>query len=235
MKWGTKYGPDYVNRLFNMSRRNLTVPFSFICYTDAPEGLDPAIDARPLPEMGFDDPEERGWRKLALFKKDIDLEGRVLFLDLDTVIVGNIDDYFTLEGEVILIKHWRPSKKHGVGETGVYRFDAGREADIYDNFINNISEVKSSYRHEQAYVGDYLSSRGRLSFWPEKWMPSFKYNCMRPFLLGLFLEPKLPAGAKMVVFHGNPTPSQAMEGRVAGLKGLVRFVRTPGWLRENWR
>ena len=44
----------------------------------------------------------------------------LLFLDLDTVIVGNIDEYFKIDGEFFVIEHWRPSKKHGVGETGVY-------------------------------------------------------------------------------------------------------------------
>ena len=27
MKWGTKYGAEYVNRLYNMVKRNLTLPF----------------------------------------------------------------------------------------------------------------------------------------------------------------------------------------------------------------
>ena len=41
--------------------------------------------------------------------------------------------------------------------------------------------------------------------------------------------------AKMVVFHGNPTPDQAMAGKTKGLKGIIRHVRTPQWLKDNWR
>ena len=67
MKWGNKYGPDYVNKLYNMAKRNLTLPFTFVCFTDDADGLLPEIDARPLPEMALPDPQERGWRKLALF------------------------------------------------------------------------------------------------------------------------------------------------------------------------
>lgn len=157
MKWGDKYGPEYVNRLFNMVARNTTLPFKFVCFTDDAKGLLPEIDARPLPQMDLPPDKERGWRKLSLFRKDVGLEGRVLFLDLDTVIVGNIDGYFTMDGKFIFIKHWKPSEKHGIGETGVYRFEAGELQFLYDDFMANMEKIKASYRHEQAYVGDVLS------------------------------------------------------------------------------
>ncbi len=235
MKWGTKYGPDYVNRLFNMVKRNTTLPFKFVCFTDDSKGLDAQIEARPLPEMDLPPDKERGWRKLSLFRKNVGVEGRVLFLDLDTVIVSNIDDYFTIDGKFIFIEHWKPSKKHGVGETGVYRFEAGELEFLYDDFMNNMAKMKSEYRHEQAYVGDVLMKKGIASFWPKKWMPSFKYDCMRPFPLNYFMEPRLPQDAKMVVFHGNPTPDQAMSGKTKGVKAIFRHVITPKWLKENWR
>lgn len=235
MKWGTKYGADYVNRLYNMCARNLTIPFKFVCYTDDGRGMLEQIDVRPLPEMDLPAGPERGWRKLSLFKKDIDLSGRILFLDLDTVIVRNIDDYFTLDGDVILIRHWRPSKKHGIGETGVYRFDAGTHPELYDYFMSHMDEVKANFRHEQAYVCDALSRQNKLSFWPSEWMPSFKYDCMRPWILGLFLEPKLPEKAKMVVFHGNPMPEDALAGKIKGIKKLYRFVKPAKWLVDAWR
>ena len=34
MKWGAKYGPDYVNRLYGMVARHLRRPFRFVCLTD---------------------------------------------------------------------------------------------------------------------------------------------------------------------------------------------------------
>ena len=35
MKWGTLYGPDYVNVLYAAVADNITVPFRFVCLTDA--------------------------------------------------------------------------------------------------------------------------------------------------------------------------------------------------------
>ena len=236
MKWGNKYGCEYVNRLYNMVARNTTVDFKFVCFTDNGDGIDPNVEIRPLPDMDLPEGPERGWRKLATFRSDIGLEGRVLFLDLDTVIVSNIDDYFRLEGDFYVIKHWYPSKKQGVGQTSVYRFEAGKNQDLYDYFMANIDKVKSEYRHEQAYVTTELHKRGLLKFWPEHWMPSFKYKCMRPFPLCYFFDPILPPDAKIIVFHGNPTPDQAMAGKTKGFfKGIFRYVRTPQWLRDCWK
>ncbi|MEE1122464.1 MAG: glycosyltransferase, partial [Acinetobacter pseudolwoffii] len=39
MKWGTKYGSEYVNRLYNMVKRHTTVDFQMVCLTDRTEGI----------------------------------------------------------------------------------------------------------------------------------------------------------------------------------------------------
>ena len=49
MKWGTLYSADDVNRLFRQVRRHLIPPHRFICFTDDARGLDPGIEAMPLP------------------------------------------------------------------------------------------------------------------------------------------------------------------------------------------
>ena len=52
-KWGDRYGPHFVNRLYNMSRRH-TDPkhdFHFYCYTDDAEGLDKDINVIPFPDI----------------------------------------------------------------------------------------------------------------------------------------------------------------------------------------
>ena len=39
-KWGPKFGPEYVNNLYNAIQRHVTVPHRFICYTDDPTGVE---------------------------------------------------------------------------------------------------------------------------------------------------------------------------------------------------
>ena len=88
INWGTKYGADYVNRLYGMVSRNITPPFTFTCFTDNSDGFRSEVDAVPLPELDFELPmTQKGiWPKCRLWSEKLaDLTGPVLFLDLDLV------------------------------------------------------------------------------------------------------------------------------------------------------
>ena len=88
IKWGTKFGADYVNRLYKMVEKNLSIPHRFVCFTDNAEGLVEGIEVRDLPEYNDNTAiGDKGWRKLSLFNEQLaDLKGTALFLDLDIVI-----------------------------------------------------------------------------------------------------------------------------------------------------
>jgi hypothetical protein len=88
VKWGTKYGPEFVNRLYYMVERNLTIPFRFCCYTEDATDLIPEVNVIPIES----DDLEGYWNKVALFKL---FTGKVLYIDLDTVIQNNIDKLIT--------------------------------------------------------------------------------------------------------------------------------------------
>ena len=53
MKWGTKYGPEYVNRLYGMVRRHLSGDFAFICLTDDASGIRPEVRCLPIPPLNL--------------------------------------------------------------------------------------------------------------------------------------------------------------------------------------
>jgi hypothetical protein len=68
MKWGTKYGPEYVNRLYAMVRRHLSGDFHLVCLTDDTAGIRSEVqcpDSRHL-DLPPGIPE-RGWTKLVSF------------------------------------------------------------------------------------------------------------------------------------------------------------------------
>ena len=108
IRWGTLYPADYVNVLFNAVSANLSGPFRFVCLTDDGRGLHKEIEVFPIPDMGLA-PERfaRGaWPKLALFKQDLyGLQGRMLFVDLDTVVNGPIDQFFEANDPFLAISH----------------------------------------------------------------------------------------------------------------------------------
>lgn len=233
MKWGDKFGPDYVNRLFTMVEKNLTVPHRFVCFTDNGDGLKEGIEVRPLPEMSLDKAlPERGWMKLTVFQEKLaDLEGQALFLDLDVVITSNIDSFFEQEGEFVIIKDW-DFPNDVIGNSSVFRFDIGKYPDVLTNFVEKGEEIRAKHRNEQAYLSHAIHDKGILKYWHSDWCVSFKRQCLRPFPLNFFIEPKFPQNAKIVIFHGRPTPEQALEG-YCGKMGM-RYVKPTKWISKFW-
>ena len=233
MKWGTRYGPEYVNILAAMVRRHLQTPHRFVCFTDDGDGLDSQIEVRPLPEMSL--PEhlpERGWRKLTVFNEKLaDLEGTALFLDLDIVVLSDLQPFFERPGQFLLIHEWG-FRDPVIGNSSVFRFEIGKHPEVLDYFVNHLDLVRERHRNEQAYLSHAVHAKGILEYWPVEWCVSFRKHCMKSFPISYFLPPEKPENAKIVVFHGKPHPDAVRDGWV-GRCGLRRVLPTP-WVREEW-
>jgi hypothetical protein len=227
-----KYGPEYVNTLRAMLSRNLVRPHRLICFTDDGTGIGPGVEIKPLPAMDLPPGKERGWRKLSTFAAPLmDLAGPTLFLDLDIVITGSMDCFFEHPGEFCIIHDWAKPWRI-TGNSSVYRFEAGAHPEILEYFLRNIDAVKSEVRNEQEYLTREMHRRGILTYWPKDWCVSFKHSCLPVFPVNLFKTPVLPPLAKVVVFHGNPNPPEAVVGKG---KGLYRYVKPTPWVAEYWR
>lgn len=238
IKWGTKYGPDYVNRLHGMVSRHLKRPHRFVCLCDDREGIAPGIEVLPIPQVGFADFDQRlpwtfghGWLKVTLLAQPLhDLQGLTLFLDLDIVIVDSLDPFFEPQGEFIAIREW--DKHDGTGNTSVFRYTIGAHADLIQQLIRDKDKVLRAVRNEQEFMTGEMARQGKLSYWPEEWCRSFKRHCVRRGLAGWFKPPRLPDGARIIAFHGKPNPPDAIAG-VSG-KWYRKVLPTP-WVAEHWR
>ncbi|MDO5704440.1 MAG: glycosyl transferase [Paracoccus sp. (in: a-proteobacteria)] len=214
IKWGTKFGPDYVNRLHAMIARNITPPFQLFCFTDDGTGLHPDIAVRPLPEFDYTAPTNtRGkWPKSRLWGDLGDVTGVVLFLDLDLLITGNLDDFFTL-GEPDDTVLWRnpntPFEK--LGQTSVYRMCVGKLKPLQDLFRADPQGIADKYRYEQRFVT--YNAPGGIKFWPRGWLAHYRMHSIPVFPLNYFLPPRRPGGARIVAFPGDLNPDAAIEGR----------------------
>ena len=141
VKWGTRYGPEYVNRLFGGVSRFLSLPFRFVCVTDDPTGLHPEVESVPFPE---DPGIKRGWPdvlvKLMLLEDGFaGLSGPTLFLDLDVLITGSIDCFFEYKpGKNCMIHNWvggmraLMNQRPAVGNSSIFRFEAGSSGYVFD-------------------------------------------------------------------------------------------------------
>lgn len=238
MKWGTKYGPEYVNRLYAMVRRNLRGDFKFVCLTDDGNGIHPEVTCLPIPSLNLQlAPGQRdgAWKKLTTFEQDLHgLRGTALFLDLDVVVVGSLDAFFEQPGEFLIIHDYaRPWRRGRItGNSSVYRFELGAHADVLAYFRANMDKVQAEYRNEQAYLSDVLHQQGKLAYWPDAWCPSFKYHGIPTWPTNYWEEPFVPEGARIMVFHGECNPPDALAGR---RNRAFRFIRPATWVAKYWK
>jgi hypothetical protein len=232
MKWGTKYGPEYVNRLYAMVARHLKGEFRFVCLTDRREGIVAQVECLPIPELAL--PEgipERGWKKLTTFATDLHgLRGTALFLDLDVVIVDDITPFFEQPGEFLIIHDWKRPWRI-TGNSSVYRFKLGAHADVLSYFQDHVEAVREKFRNEQAFLSEHLHQQGKLTYWPDDWCASFKYHSIPRFPLNYLRAPSIPAGARIVIFHGVMNPPDALIGRS---NGNWRHARPAAWIADHW-
>ena len=260
IRWGDLYGVEYVNRLYGMVARNITPPFSLHCFTDNPAGLRPEVIAHPLPALGCEMPKtEKGvWGKSRLWRDGLGgLSGPVLFMDLDLVITGNIDPFFSHgdPDDVILTRNPNTPFER-LGQTSLFRFPVGGLASLHAEFLADPQRVAETYVFEQRFVT--RRTPGGVTFWPRGWVRTFRWHCVRTFPLNFLFEARLPRGTRVVIFPGGLNPPDAILGRRnrraepmsrrdyirAGLAGrregsllrhLRHFLLPVTWVKEMWR
>ena len=232
MKWGTLYGPEYVNALHQRVKTHLHRAFRFVCFTDDASGLNPEIEAQPLPVLRLDggSPDTR-WRKLALLGERLgDLTGTTLFLDLDLVIVDQLDPFFEwphgVSGVVPMIRddelfrdkplrRLRPQRDRFlamVGNSSVFRFEVGAHADVLNEYLDDPQAATRQFEISQQFMSAALARRGQLGYWPQGWCVSFKNQCVPRHLHSYLADPTVPPGARIVVFAGNLKMADVLAG-----------------------
>ena len=237
MKWGTRYGPEFVNRLFGMVMRNTKRPTRLVCYTDDTTGLHPDVETYPLPPIDLpEDLRWTPWRKISLWQETLEgIEGDCLFLDLDLVITGNLDSFFDYQpGKFCVILNWTQEAR-GVGNTSAFRFQVGMEPKIFHAVVEDPYGWKKRFRNEQDVITEIIDD---VQFWPKSWCVSFKHTLMPPWPLNFLKAPVLPEDARIVVFTGKPDPDEALIGAYptrAAWKRLYKHVRPTPWIADHWR
>jgi hypothetical protein len=201
VKVGAKYGPEYVNRLAAMVARHITMSHRFVCLTDNPAGL-----TCPSFPIGTDLPG--WWAKLVLFRPHNDLAGqRVVFLDLDTVIVGNMDFLLTYDGPFAILRDFY--NPHGLG-SAVMSIAPGFGHHIWDRFQGLGEHRTDTFWGDQAAIEAFVQHE-QVARWqdlfPDK-IVSYKVHC----------ENGQPAGASVICFHGVPKPHEVKDS----------------WILQNW-
>jgi hypothetical protein len=231
MKWGTRYGAEFVNRLRSMVRRQLNLRHRFICFTDDAAGIEEGIETLPLPPVNVPAGRERMFQKLGIFSNPIaDLTGPVLWLDLDVVIVDRLDGFFEFPGTFCIIRDYRTDPQALRGNSSVFRFEAGAHPYVLEKFLADPVGAHTRFPSDQEFTSSLVRP---LTFWPDEWCPSFREHCLERVPRCYFTTPRVSPGARVVIFHGHPKPADAARGCL--VRGGLRYCRATPWVAEHWR
>jgi hypothetical protein len=211
LKHGTKYNSDDVNKLYHMVKRNMSVPFNFLCLTDDFTGLEPGIKTIKLPNY----PITGWWFKVwVLNNVDLCISGTILFIDLDMVIINNIDKLWDYEPEsfCIIRDFLRFSNPNCRGyNSSVFKFKPGRFNYVWDDLYKDLTQINNFHGDQNWF--EYTIKDAK--FFPDEWIQSYKWeirdrhDLIRDSITGKLKfnsikDPIINSETMILAFHGNP-------------------------------
>lgn len=197
--------PDVV-RLRNGIRRNYALPHRFVCLTDVdaeffPEG----IEVFQLKHLDWITKQS----KLEMFRLDLlnDWQ-RTFYMDLDTVICGDIGDLCKYDGDMIMLPDFS-DPFHQVCGSGLMAWSPRIGASIYEAFRAMPAEIRNDVyrvgggRSDQLFINHYTPIRPH--WWSTCWpgqVVSYKIHCRYGYK---------PRNARIICFHGSSKPKNVKD------------------------
>ncbi len=257
VKWGEKYRPGDVNRLYDAVAAHASVPIRFLCVTDGREGAyRSGIELRPFPpfSLTFEEMKSGCRLKLAAFAPTVAEEDNApaILIDLDTMILGDVariaDQIARKPALYMLNNHFIPlwrvqrrlrrflGERYYFGNSSVVAFTPGQFRHIYEDFNRNV--VTNLHSRNKRYVTDerFISyaARDRLRVHSRRIAVKFHWEFMLPHPLFESARRLLP----WVAYRRSRLVAMTFEGeelkpwRVAAYRvgDLVGFKR----LRARW-
>lgn len=213
LKHGGRYGPKWVERLQRSVERHLPVPHRFVCLTDYSGGT---VETIPL-EHSF----PGWWSKMELYP----LPGRVLYLDLDCLIIDDISPLAEYNGERAVLRDFNNPDMIG---TAVMAWAPGAMREVWEAFIADPGRVIQSYPTRS----DYFTHKvlGGIVDRGSDWLPEDlgalaadvdRIQDLWPGLVGSYRADGLEDGPPehaVVAFHGDDGPNTV-----------------GGWVEDAWK
>jgi hypothetical protein len=144
VRTGTLYGIDYVRKLRNMVARHLKRPYTFVCLTDQPDRCEGVafLDVSDIGLPGW-------WAKMILFAPEWRGLAKVVYIDLDTVIINDITPLTIVPGEFSTCENFTrlsgsltyPCKYN----SSVLVIGAGQAAFVWNKFVQRSDLLMSKH------------------------------------------------------------------------------------------
>ena len=215
---GTGYSWEYVDKLYSMLNRVHPNRIRLHVYTEASRHVPHHMIKHELIQWpGVEGPKKSWWYKLQLFNRDL-FNGNLLYFDLDTVIVREIDWITKMDLKYLWgIRDFRylqtPHKQNL--NSSVMWFSVPQFSWLWDEFKQqNIESVMRKYHGDQDYIQAQLGVN-RYRLLPDWQFQSWRWQCVdggynfprrqhKTPGTGASIEPN----TSVLVFHGRPKPHE---------------------------
>lgn len=209
--------PEHVNVLGSLVARNLSIPHRFVCVTDSAKGLASHVSWFETPPAArvlgdFASPEgprfPSCYRRLWSFSEEAKALGdRILVIDIDLVVVGNIDHLFDNSEDFV---GWRPYRDWGAKLRyggGIYLLRTGARRQVWDNFKGRESIAKARAANfrgsDQAWISYQLTMGGKVEKYWGRGSGLYSVRDLNPAL-------DVPSDARLIQFNGGVKPWQSL-------------------------
>lgn len=162
------FTPEYVWRLHSMARRRIEREFEFVCLTDQPKQMPKGV--RPI-EIKPPDGMKGWWAKIQLFKPGR-FGGRVLYLDLDTLLLDSLDEIIDFPADFALVPDGAPNFKGQNGLSVVKCFNSSVMVwdwdAVHQLHRNWTPSVARRLWGDQDWIGEQMPGARKM---PLEWFP----------------------------------------------------------------
>lgn len=212
---GDVYSWSYVEKLYSMLTRHVSVGIRLHVYTESDRAVPEPFIKHALDNWGISGPKLAWWYKMQLFNT-AHHAGPLLYLDLDTVIVKNIDWIWNLPTRFFWtvkdFKHlWRPNF-NGMNSSVMW-WDTRNHETVWHNFRKQKLDMIIKQHHGDQ---DFLTQNihpGFLRFFDQNNIKSWRWQCLDggyDFKRRMYLQPNsgtiIPENCNILIFHGKPKP-----------------------------
>jgi hypothetical protein len=202
----SKFGPETVNTLRAMVTRHYPNPHRFICVTDDAKGINADIEIVPLwTEFSHlrnpsGDRNPSCYRRLRAFAPDAReyFGDRFVSVDLDVVITGDLRPVWDRPEDFVI---FGDTSEQTPFNGSMFMMTAGARSQVWTSFdpvkSPRLTQRARLFGSDQAWIRHCLGKREAV------WTVNDGVYSFRKHIQA---TGKLPADAKMVVFHGKPDP-----------------------------
>lgn len=215
---GSGYDWIYVDKLYSMLSRHFTRPVNLHVWTEPRRAVPSHMIKHDLIDWpGIEGPRKSWWYKMQMFNSDHH-DGRLLYFDLDVVILQNLDWMLELDARYFWALrdfryHFRGAW-YGINSSCMI-WHTGKFKQIWSDFTSrNIHAVTKQFPGDQDYL-NHVIPEGQRQYLDENLIKSWRWEIKdggMDFKKRIYRCPDagsvIPINTHIMVFHGRPKPHE---------------------------